>query len=303
MNRRVAIGTATVEFSDEGPSALSPETAARDPVVLLHGFTGSKDSWRDLREQLRPNRRVISIDLPGHGGTRVGIDVENYSIERAAAMVIRLLTERSRSPALLDPRLLDGRQARAVYRAQLWRAYQPAGAGKRFSRHRGLRRSGSSEYTPTRSWRRSPSAPESKRSSNDGSRCRCLSRWRGCRPKRSIVCGSSGLAACVEELARSLRGMGTGCAAVARRRITGIAHADAGDRGRAGLEVHRHRQANRRLWPVTRALNRSPARVTHRISNVPANSTASSLIFLTAKVKKKNLIQHFKENRSANRMA
>jgi 2-succinyl-6-hydroxy-2,4-cyclohexadiene-1-carboxylate synthase len=93
MNRRVEIGTATVEFSDEAPSALSPQTPARDPVVLLHGFTGSKDSWRDLREQLRTNRRVISIDLPGHGGTRVGIDVENYSIERAAAMVIRLLND------------------------------------------------------------------------------------------------------------------------------------------------------------------------------------------------------------------
>ena len=93
MNRRVEIGTATVEFSDEAPSALSPQTPARDPVVLLHGFTGIKDSWRDLREHLRPDRRVVSIDLPGHGGTRVGIGVENYSIERAAAMVIRLLTE------------------------------------------------------------------------------------------------------------------------------------------------------------------------------------------------------------------
>jgi len=93
MNRRIAIDAATVEFSDEGPSALPSETAARDPVVLLHGFTGSKDSWRDLREKLRPDRRVVSIDLPGHGGTRVGIEVENYSIEHAAAMVIRLLTE------------------------------------------------------------------------------------------------------------------------------------------------------------------------------------------------------------------
>jgi 2-succinyl-6-hydroxy-2,4-cyclohexadiene-1-carboxylate synthase len=93
MNRRVAIGAATVEFSDEGPSALPADVLARNPVVLLHGFTGSKDSWRDLREDLRPDRRVVSIDLPGHGGTRVGSDVENYSIERAAAMVIRLLTD------------------------------------------------------------------------------------------------------------------------------------------------------------------------------------------------------------------
>jgi 2-succinyl-6-hydroxy-2,4-cyclohexadiene-1-carboxylate synthase len=93
MNRRVALGNTTVEFSDEGPSALPADSPARDPVVLLHGFTGSKESWRDLREELRPDRRVVSIDLPGHGGTRVGSEVENYSIERGAAMVIRLLTE------------------------------------------------------------------------------------------------------------------------------------------------------------------------------------------------------------------
>lgn len=93
MNRRVAIGTATVEFSDEGPCAFSAATAARDPVVLLHGFTGSKDTWRDLREELRTDRRIISIDLPGHGGTRVGTEVEDYSIGRAAAMAVRLLTD------------------------------------------------------------------------------------------------------------------------------------------------------------------------------------------------------------------
>ncbi len=93
MNRRVEIGNATVEFCDEGPSALPADAPAREPVVLLHGFTGSKESWRDLREELRPDRRVVSIDLPGHGGTRVGSEVESYSIERAAAMVIRLLTE------------------------------------------------------------------------------------------------------------------------------------------------------------------------------------------------------------------
>ncbi len=93
MNRRVEIGNATVEFGDEGPSALPADVPAREPVVLLHGFTGSKESWRDLREELRPDRRVVSIDLPGHGGTRVGSEVESYSIERAAAMVILLLTE------------------------------------------------------------------------------------------------------------------------------------------------------------------------------------------------------------------
>ncbi len=46
--------------SDEGPTA--------DPaLVLLHGFTGSIDTWLPLRRRLAATRRVIAVDLPGHG--------------------------------------------------------------------------------------------------------------------------------------------------------------------------------------------------------------------------------------------
>ncbi|MGB8413270.1 MAG: 2-succinyl-6-hydroxy-2,4-cyclohexadiene-1-carboxylate synthase [Candidatus Binatus sp.] len=209
MNRRVEIGTATVEFSDEGPSALSSQTPARDPVVLLHGFTGSKDSWRDLREQLRTDRRVISIDLPGHGGTRVGIDVENYPIERAAAMVIRLLTE-----VLAVPRFsllgysMGGRLALFIalnYGAHINRlVLESASPGIADSADRAARIQADAELAAfaesagieafVKRWESIPLFESMARMPAEK-----IDRLRRAR-----------LGCCVEELARSLRGMGTG---------------------------------------------------------------------------------------------
>lgn len=91
MIRRIAAGCGTFELSDEGPHA-APSSPV-EPVVLLHGFTGSKESWLQLREWLRRTRRVLSIDLPGHGGTTFqGDGVENCSMEACAAAIIELLT-------------------------------------------------------------------------------------------------------------------------------------------------------------------------------------------------------------------
>ncbi len=93
MIRRAKLGGVVIEFSDEGPRAKAPEHARRVPVVLLHGFTGSKESWLELREALSDSRRVVSIDLPGHGGTQAGSEAENYSMGRAVAMVKALMAD------------------------------------------------------------------------------------------------------------------------------------------------------------------------------------------------------------------
>lgn len=49
-----------ISFSDEGKGRA---------VVLLHGFLGSKEIWNETRSLLNKQFRVISIDLPGHGGS------------------------------------------------------------------------------------------------------------------------------------------------------------------------------------------------------------------------------------------
>jgi len=47
-----------IAFSDKGKGRA---------VVLLHGFLGSKEIWRDTRDALAKHFRVICVDLPGHG--------------------------------------------------------------------------------------------------------------------------------------------------------------------------------------------------------------------------------------------
>jgi 2-succinyl-6-hydroxy-2,4-cyclohexadiene-1-carboxylate synthase len=37
------------------------------PLLLLHGFTGSKNSFAHLRERLAPFASALVVDLPGHG--------------------------------------------------------------------------------------------------------------------------------------------------------------------------------------------------------------------------------------------
>ncbi|HUY29273.1 MAG TPA: 2-succinyl-6-hydroxy-2,4-cyclohexadiene-1-carboxylate synthase [Candidatus Binataceae bacterium] len=91
MIRRIATSLGSFELADEEPDALQ-SAQLMDPVVLLHGFTGSKQSWTDLRTDLKNRRRVISIDLPGHGGTAVNPDLARCSFERCAAAVIEALS-------------------------------------------------------------------------------------------------------------------------------------------------------------------------------------------------------------------
>jgi 2-succinyl-6-hydroxy-2,4-cyclohexadiene-1-carboxylate synthase len=80
MIQRVEVESGTVELADEGRG---------EPIVLLHGFTGSRDSFLELRGALAPQRRVISIDLPGHGGTRLA--EEAVSMEGATRTVLEVL--------------------------------------------------------------------------------------------------------------------------------------------------------------------------------------------------------------------
>ncbi|HLR53657.1 MAG TPA: 2-succinyl-6-hydroxy-2,4-cyclohexadiene-1-carboxylate synthase [Pseudogracilibacillus sp.] len=40
-----------------------------EPLVLLHGFTGTSDTWLPFIERWASAFRVIAIDLPGHGKT------------------------------------------------------------------------------------------------------------------------------------------------------------------------------------------------------------------------------------------
>lgn len=78
-------------------------TNATDPVVLLHGFTGSAEAMNRLSEGLREKlseglsdgsgeglsetHRVFAIDLPGHGNAATPHAIEHFSMEATVSCV------------------------------------------------------------------------------------------------------------------------------------------------------------------------------------------------------------------------
>lgn len=69
------------------------------PLLLLHGFTGSTDSWADVVPLLIPHFKVIRVDLPGHGRTELPQAVRRYGIESTAQDVADLLRDLNAAPA------------------------------------------------------------------------------------------------------------------------------------------------------------------------------------------------------------
>jgi len=60
-----------------------------EPLLLLHGFTGSARSWDGIADAL--GRRTIAVDLPGHGRTEIASDVSRYRMEQVVADLAALL--------------------------------------------------------------------------------------------------------------------------------------------------------------------------------------------------------------------
>lgn len=55
--------------------------AKEQAIVLLHGFTGSTKTWHELAGQLK-DKRVVLIDLLGHGATAIPEDTSRYAMEQ-----------------------------------------------------------------------------------------------------------------------------------------------------------------------------------------------------------------------------
>lgn len=72
---------------------------SRSPVVCLHGLGGSHASWHDLAPLLAAGRRVLTLDLAGHGRTpRAG---RSASVSANRALLGRFLEQAVGGPAVL----------------------------------------------------------------------------------------------------------------------------------------------------------------------------------------------------------
>lgn len=61
-----------------------------EALVLLHGFTGSTQTWKHFVQAYETSFKIIVIDLPGHGKTNSPSPI---SMERCCADIRYLLTE------------------------------------------------------------------------------------------------------------------------------------------------------------------------------------------------------------------
>lgn len=55
-----------------------------EPVLLLHGFTGSMQTWNTFIQDYKHCFQFISLDLLGHGLTEAPINSERYRMQEAA---------------------------------------------------------------------------------------------------------------------------------------------------------------------------------------------------------------------------
>jgi len=58
------------------------------PLLLLHGFTGTREAWDHLRPHLHPHFAVVAPDLPGHGESPCEPDT---TFESTLESLVRLL--------------------------------------------------------------------------------------------------------------------------------------------------------------------------------------------------------------------
>ncbi len=75
------------------------EWGTGEPLLMLHGFTGSGATWLSFSNQFGKQYRVLAVDLPGHGRTDAPLDIARYRMERVAADLVHLLTELQATPA------------------------------------------------------------------------------------------------------------------------------------------------------------------------------------------------------------
>ncbi len=82
MATTTATDGTSIEFDDHQSASASTERATS--VILVHGITESAVTWDPLIERLTTRRRVIAMDLRGHG--RSGI-ADRYDLEAMAGDV------------------------------------------------------------------------------------------------------------------------------------------------------------------------------------------------------------------------
>lgn len=107
--QRWLAGAEPMDFDAAGHAWAALAAGPRDaPVLLLvHGFTGSKENWLPLMRELSREHRVIAVDLPGWGESerQPGVD---YGPVAQAARLAALVAALPRKPDLVVGHSMGG---------------------------------------------------------------------------------------------------------------------------------------------------------------------------------------------------
>jgi pyruvate dehydrogenase E2 component (dihydrolipoamide acetyltransferase) len=128
------IAPSTAEVDGRTISYVTMGEAPGDPVVLVHGFGGDKNSWLFVQQPLSESHTVHALDLPGHGAS--GKDVGDGSLDTLAGTVLGFLDAVGAERAHLAGHSLGGAvvaavAARAPDRVASLTLLAPAGYGER----------------------------------------------------------------------------------------------------------------------------------------------------------------------------
>jgi pimeloyl-ACP methyl ester carboxylesterase len=74
--KRIRVGEIEMEYEEHG--------AGDRPFVLVHGFTGSRDDFKEHLPRLAKRGRTIAVDQRGHGGSTNTGDAASYRIDQLA---------------------------------------------------------------------------------------------------------------------------------------------------------------------------------------------------------------------------
>lgn len=87
------------------------ESGDGPPLVLLHGFTGSTETWTPFRSKFDTAYRVVAIDHAGHGRSSIPSAAERYRLGRFSDDLVRLIDSLSLDRVSLAGYSMGGRAA------------------------------------------------------------------------------------------------------------------------------------------------------------------------------------------------
>jgi len=82
-----------------------------DSVLLIHGFTGSLEGWRDIYPNLDERFNYVGIDLIGHGKSDSPTDIEKYKPESLVSQIQDILDQLSINKVIILGYSMGGRVA------------------------------------------------------------------------------------------------------------------------------------------------------------------------------------------------